>query len=303
VPLQDEERTIESLLRSLTLQTRPPDEIVLVDAGSRDGTFARVAAFSARLPVQVVAAGRVYPGLARNVGVTAAKHDWLALTDGGVVPDASWLAGLAERAGPDVDVVYGSYEPVCDSYFTECAAIAYVSPRDASGTRGPSVASCLLRREAFNRAGGFPPFRAAEDLIFFRRLSETPARVSVAPEAVVRWQIAGNVGATFRRFESYSYHNLVAGWARHWHAGTARLYAGLVVVVAGASLLGGIWASAIVPVFFVARAGKAAYLKRASFDFRTTAVSRVLGAAFVLAILDLATLVGFLRWLLTRALR
>ena len=64
-----------------------------------------------------------------------------------------------------------------------------------------------------------------------------------------------------------------------------------------------IWASAIVPVFFVARAGKAAYLKRASFDFRTTAVSRVLGAAFVLAILDLATLVGFLRWLLTRALR
>ena len=205
------------------------------------------------------------------------KHEWIAFTDGGVVLDASWLAGLAQCAGPGIDVVDGNYEPVCDNYFRECAAIAYVSEKDRTGTRGPSLASCLVRRDAFTRAGGFPPFRAAEDLIFIHRLSQGGAGTAFAPNAIVRWQIAGGVAATFRRFESYSYHNLVAGWGRHWHAGTAKLYAGLAVVIIGANLLGGGgWVVPILLAFFVARAGKLRHRKRRSFDFQALAPQRVL---------------------------
>jgi hypothetical protein len=221
-----------------------------------------------------------------------------------VVVDASWLAGLVERADPSIDVVYGNYEPVCDSFFRECAAIAYVSARDESATRGPSLASCLVRRDAFTRAGGFPPFRAAEDLIFIQRLIESGARAAFAPQASVRWQIAGSVPATFRRFASYSYHNLVAGWGRHWHAGTARLYVALGIVILGASLFGGAaWIAPIVVAFFVARAGKYACRKRKSFDFRTLAPQRILGAAGILMVVDLATLVGFTRWITARGPR
>jgi len=303
VPLQDEEQTIADLLRSIAAQTRPPDEVMLVDAGSRDETLARAATLGGQLPIRVIAAGRVYPGLARNAGVNAATHAWIALTDGGVVLDDDWLARLAEHAGPDTDVVYGRYEPVCDSYFRECAAIAYVPERNATGTRGPSVASCLLRREMFVRAGGFPAFRAAEDLIFIQRLAETSARAAYAPEAVVRWQIADGVRATFRRFESYSYHNLLAGWGARWHLGLARLYAGLAIAVGGFAFSVGAWAPLIVPAFFVARACKSAYRKRTSFSFRTLAVARVLGAAGVLIVIDLATLVGFCRWLIGKEAR
>ena len=176
VPLQDEESTIESLLSSIAAQTLTPNEIVLVDAGCRDATFSRATALGVDLPLQVVPAGRVYPGVARNAGVEASTHEWIAFTDGGVVVDTSWLAGLAARADPSVDVVYGNYEPVCDSYFTECAAIAYISAKNESGTRGASLASCLIRREVVIRAGGFPPFRAAEDLIFIQRLCDVGAR-------------------------------------------------------------------------------------------------------------------------------
>jgi GT2 family glycosyltransferase len=246
----------------------------------------------------------VYPGVARNVGVGLANREWIAFTDGGVAPDAGWLAALAENIEPGIDVVYGSYEPVCDSYFRESAAIAYIQGRDASGTRGPSVASCLVRREAFTRVGGFPPFRAAEDLIFIRRLADAGARTAFAPRAIVRWQIAGSAAATFRRFASYSYHNLIAGWGRHWHAGSARLYAGLCVVIVAASLLGAAaWTLPILVAFFVARAGKAAYRKRQSFDFQTLAPQRILGAAGILVLIDLATFVGFARWIIARGFR
>lgn len=301
MPLQDEEKTVESLLRSIAAQSLPPDEVVLVDAGSRDGTVARAMAVSVPAPVRVVACDRLYPGLARNAGVAAAQCAWIAFTDAGVVLDEDWLAELASQAGPGVDVVYGGLEPMCDSFFRQCAAIAYISPRDRSGTRGPSVASCLMRREAFSRAGGFPPFRAAEDLIFIERLAGQGARVSFAPNARVEWQIAGDSVSTFRRFATYSYHNLIAGWGRHWHAGTARLYAGLSLAFVAALLLGGGgWAFLLLPGFFLARAFKSAWLKRASFQFPTLTPARILGTAGVLAVIDAATALGVARWLLAR---
>jgi glycosyltransferase involved in cell wall biosynthesis len=300
VPLQDEEHTIEDLLRSLAAQTHPADEIVLVDAGSRDKTVSRAMGFAEDLPIQVVATGRVHPGVARNTGVTAAKEDWIAFTDAGVVLDAGWLAALALRAA-NTDVVYGNYEPLCDSYFRQCAAIAYVSAKDETGTRGPSIASCLIRREAFRNAGGFPSFRAAEDLVFIHRLAEVGARAAFAPNAIVRWQIAGTATATFKRFATYSYHNLVAGWWRHWHLGTARLYVGLTVVVVAVAYLGAVgWILPVLVSFFAARALKAAFRKRNSFEFNSLAAHLIGGAAAILVVIDFATLVGFLRWVTAR---
>lgn len=301
VPLQDEEQTVEGLLRSIAAQRLPPDEVVLVDAGSLDATVARAMAASVPTPVRFVAGGRVYPGVARNAGVAAAQCAWIAFTDAGVILDENWLAELASQAGSGVDVVYGDFEPACDTSFRRCAAIAYVPPRDRSGMRGPSVASCLMRREAFYRAGGFPPFRAAEDLIFIERLAESGACARFAPNARIEWQIAGDTASTFSRFLVYSYHNLIAGWGRRWHMGTAKLYAALslamvLIVLRG----GGRWALLLLPAFFLARALKAAWLKQASFDFPTLTPARILGAAGVLAVIDAATALGVVRWLVAR---
>jgi len=299
IPLQDEEQTIESLLRSLAAQTLQPREIILVDAGSHDETVRRALAVGEGLPIRIVSAGRVYPGVARNAGVQDSTQDWIAFTDGGVVTDVGWLAGLVERAKPGTDVVFGNYEPVCDTRFKECSAIAYVSARNRDGMREPFVASCLVRRSAFDRAGGFPAFRAAEDLIFIRRLSESGAQATSAPTALVRWQIAGSVATTFKRFASYSFHNLVAGWAQHWHAGTVRLYLALTaVLVVAVRFAGGAWAAPAALAFFLVRAVKAAYQKRRSFDFRTTTPMRIVGTAGILVLIDLATLVGFIRWII-----
>src|SRR6266496_3490629 len=48
IPVRDEERSLESLLESIAGQTLPPDEIVFVDGGSRDGTVEKIAAASRR---------------------------------------------------------------------------------------------------------------------------------------------------------------------------------------------------------------------------------------------------------------
>ena len=46
VPFRDEARLLPSLLDSLAGQTRPPESLLLVDDGSRDGSHALAAAFA-----------------------------------------------------------------------------------------------------------------------------------------------------------------------------------------------------------------------------------------------------------------
>jgi glycosyltransferase involved in cell wall biosynthesis len=298
VPLQDEEATVASLLLSIASQTRPPEEAIFVDAGSTDRTAALVTGFAAPFPLRVLTIGRVFPGVARNAGVAQASQQWIAFTDGGIRLDARWLEGLAAVTATDVDAVFGSIEPVCDTFFKTCAAVAYVPGRDQHGTRGMSIASVAIRRSVFEAIGGFAPFRASEDLIFIEKLTRQ-YRVGHAPDARVHWEIAGGWSSTYRRFAEYSWHNLEARRGRFWHLGVARLYVGLFLAVGLAALTGlRPWAPFLIPAFFLARALKAAWQKRGSFPFETLHPGRVACAAGVLAAIDAATLEGSTLWIL-----
>jgi glycosyltransferase involved in cell wall biosynthesis len=272
---------------------------VVVDAGSTDGTAALVSAAEAPIPLRLVRAGALFPGLARNAGVEAAAHPWLAFTDGGAQAVPAWLHELLAAAEDgQADVVFGSFDPVCDSFFRRCAALAYVPPPGPNGIRGPSVASMALKREVFAQTGGFPPFRAAEDLIFLERVSALPVRIAYAPGAVVRWELAPDARRTFRRFALYSEHNLRAGRGRYWHLGVLRHYAAMVALGAAVGLAGGgAWALAVYPLWQTARAARSAWGKRRAFSFRTLDPRHVLGAAALLCLIDLATFVGFVRWM------
>jgi glycosyltransferase involved in cell wall biosynthesis len=239
VPARDEQDSIVPLLDSLLQQTWPAAEIVIVDAGSLDRTAQMVREYSreygaAAVPIRLLTLGPAYPGIARNAGVEAAVSSHIAFTDAGIRVDRQWLERLCaplqqahQESAPPPDVVFGSYEPVVATFFAQCAATAYVparSPDKGKEIRGPSIASCLLRKSVFEAAGGFPPYRAAEDLMFLDRIRDQDWTTSYAPHAIARWEMATGWWSTFRRFRLYSYHNLVAGRGRYWHRGVARWY-------------------------------------------------------------------------------
>jgi GT2 family glycosyltransferase len=243
VPMRDEVGSLRSLIDSIRRQSRAPDEVVLVDGGSTDGTVALATELVGSEPLyRVVEAGQATPGRGRNVGIEAASHEWIALTDCGIVLEPEWLAELevVARDAPSAGVVWGSYEPTVRTFLDSCAALAYVAPRRATpagAARGPSVASCLLRREAWAAAAGFPDLRAAEDLVFIERLAAAGVEAAWAPGAVAWWSLPSTLGATFRRFRSYSRHNVLAGRQADWHYGVARIYVAAVAVALAALVL------------------------------------------------------------------
>jgi glycosyltransferase involved in cell wall biosynthesis len=304
VPVRDEESSIGALIESISRQTRPPDEVILVDGGSTDRTFELAAELTVDDPrYRVVRAGVATPGRGRNVGISKAAHDWIALTDAGIRLDASWLERLAvvAESDPSIRVVYGDYEPLRETFFEECAALAYVAvkvQRAGGRMRGPSIASALIHREVWEAVGGFPDLRAAEDLVFIEQIDRRNFNVGWAPGAIVAWRLQPSLGRTYRRFALYSKHNAWAGRQRDWHYGIARQYfLSLPFVILafahsflwlGAPILGAL--ARVAKMIWVRREGRGLIWLLKPIQFA--------GVGVILAAIDLATFVGWIqaRW-------
>jgi glycosyltransferase involved in cell wall biosynthesis len=225
-PVKNESGTIERLLFSLAAQTVRPDEVILVDGGSTDGTadLAEEWARQHRLTswVRVLRLDEATPGKGRNAGVEAARNEWIAFTDAGIRVEPFWLERLTEvvRKHEAMDVVYGSYEPVTDNWVEACSAVAYVEPkqeRAGEPMRGPFIASSLMRRCVWQAVGGFPDYRAAENLVFMEAVARNQFAIGWAPRATVWWDLQPTLGGTFRHVAMHARHSAQAGQARRYH--------------------------------------------------------------------------------------
>ena len=192
IPVFNESKTINILIQSINDQCVQPVKIIIVDGGSTDDTVSRIRNISNNdQRFALIEAGRAMPGKGRNIGVAHAKTEWIAFTDAGIKLDKSWLKELVnvskENAGSSI--IYGSYAPQINSFFEKCAAITYVPGLTPGKIRGKSIVSCLLKKEVWEKAGGFPDLRATEDLIFMERAEQAGYNYSFAPKANAFWEL------------------------------------------------------------------------------------------------------------------
>lgn len=303
IPVKNEEANVPRLMNSISVQTRPPDEVVFVDAGSTDGTVQAIerckpSAFEVRL----ISLPDAYPGTARNAGVRASRYDVIAFTDGGIELDNDWLRQLVSTVGDgsSCDGVYGTYAPRADTLFKQCLSLATISPPVLLGekkTRPPSIASALLKKSVWQKAGPFPDFRAAEDKIFMERVGEMGFAIRYNPEALVTWEIPKSAAGAFNKFYQYSYHDLKAGRAADWHLGVLRMYVVFLAFIFLAVLISPFFA--LIPLLaFAARAARRVFINRKEKYFRLARLPAYLAlTAFILAMADIAMFLGWGRYL------
>ena len=309
IPVRDETATIAPLLDSLLNQTQPPDEIVVVDGGSVDDTRAIVQEYAgAQRSIRLICDSNAFPGRGRNLGAASASNEWLAFTDAGVVPAKDWLACLSEPLArdPSVDVVYGGWEPITDTFFKECAAIAYAQVPSKQSHRSfieaRAVFSSIVRRSVWQKVEGFPEdLRSAEDIVFIKRIDDCGFRIAYAPQATVRWNMASSWRRTYSRFVTYSRHNMRAGLWKRWQARMFFRYLVLLLCSIAAIALTNWWPIIVPGLFsmmFVARAVIAIRRNRDTYpaSILRNAV-RLITICLLLIMIDGATLIGVLWWL------
>ncbi|MEO0562778.1 MAG: glycosyltransferase, partial [Chloroflexota bacterium] len=180
----------------------------IVDGGSTDNTVAIMKGYTDVLPLRVIVAKGANISEGRNRAAAAATGDVLAITDAGVSLPDDWLAHItAPFDGDDPpDVVSGFFRPDPHTAF-EAAMGATVLPLvdDINPeTFLPSSRSVAVRRDAFNRVGGYPEWLDyCEDLIFDLRL-KADARFAFAPAACVDFRPRGSLRAFFKQYYLYA---------------------------------------------------------------------------------------------------
>ena len=306
IPLRDERATIATMVGVLTTDEPLATRILLVDAGSTDGTV-QIAQDLARTHdlVDVIEVGAVWPGRARNIGVAASSTQWVLLLDAGVDVGPELVGSLitARDRQPHARMIIGSYACLSTPRWRSAVIIATKPPRsECDGHRGRyDFMPCLIERDFFCELGGFHDWRAGEDLDFVRRARSKANTVICTSNARIVWEMAPTRSAMIRKWLTYSFHNARNGTS--WHRpvlGYAVLGLGLA---AAAYPLVGWWALSALLVPHLARTIVRYHRHCCGEDDEVRGGALVFSQALAASLLaDIATLVGVLRWRVVRGI-
>ena len=184
IPLYNKRNTVMRALNSVFVQTIQPEEIIVVNDGSTDGSEQIVAELNHPM-VKLVHQLNEGVSSARNKGIKEAKGDWIAFLDA----DDEWLTSFLEKIS-DLHSEYVEALILATNYFTKLNALETKEVhkdnvtfegetgllnnyfRIAANSFPPLWSSAIvIKREALIRTGGFPQnIYAGEDLLTWAKL-------------------------------------------------------------------------------------------------------------------------------------
>lgn len=238
----NERESLPELLNSLEHQERPPDEVVIVDGGSTDGTLKLLQSYRGPLPLKLFELPGGNIALGRNAAIRAATGEVIASTDAGVWLDPMWLLELLRPFEQEetVSAVAGFFRPDPRSAF-EVAMGATVLPTSEEITPEtflPSSRSVAYRKSLWESVGGYPEWLDyCEDLIFDLNVRRQGVSFAWAPQAVAYFRPRQDFRAFFRQYYRYARGDGKANLWLQRHLIRYGAYAcGLLVLVLGYAL-------------------------------------------------------------------
>jgi glycosyltransferase involved in cell wall biosynthesis len=191
--VHNEKATIVAFIDSLLKQSTRPEEIIIVDGASTDGTREILEDYAKRGDIVMISEDcNIAEG--RNLGIGKASNKLIAVTDAGCIVSESWLGNILAcfKQDPKPEVVAGNFRFICHTTFEEAVTLATFPP-DRDNTEAaryyPSSRSLAFRKSAWEKAKGYPEWLfVAEDTLFNIRLRQLGCHFVFAKDAIVRWR-------------------------------------------------------------------------------------------------------------------
>lgn len=270
IPCHDEEASIAACLDACLDQTRVPDEIVVVDDGSRDRSAEILAGYGDRIRVVTLPAASGTKSRAQEQGLGHVTGDVFVATDGDSMLDRHCVERMLPHfADPEVVAVCGYVRSLRHNWLTACRELEYLFDQDVlkriqAGVNAIAIipgCAGAFRTEFFRRHVGFDHDTLTEDRDFTMKIHRSGMRIAYARDAVVYTQDPTTLGAFIgqtRRWYGGAWQNLRKHHGRPGHdAPMGRfLLLPLLALVLGPALwtvpLWGGWPGAVACVLSVA---------------------------------------------------
>lgn len=177
IPVFNQAHFLASAIESVSIQTRPADEIIVVDDGSTDDPAAVVSQFQ---NVKLVRQENRGLSGARNTGLRNLKSDYVVFLDSDdrLLPKALEMGLICMTAQPNCAFVYGGHRltsgdgrRISPDSFHRIEGDAHLALL-SRGNKIVSIASVLFRCDLIRAEGGFDErLRRCEDYDLFLRLA------------------------------------------------------------------------------------------------------------------------------------
>ena len=219
VPVYNRPDEVAELLESLTLQTFKDFEVIIVEDGSQNPCEAVCKQYEKLLDIKYFIKENSGPGQSRNYGAAHSTDEYLLILDSDVVLPAGYLAAIEKELCREPVDAFGGPDCAHDSFTDTQKAISYsmTSFFTTGGIRGgkkkldkfyPRSFNMGIRRDVYERLGGFSKMRFGEDIDFSIRIFKAGYSCRLFPEAWV-WH---KRRTDFRKF-----------WRQVYNSGIARI--------------------------------------------------------------------------------
>jgi Glycosyl transferase family 2 len=185
--------SIVEAVESVLAQTRPADEIVIVDDGSPDDLEAALGGLTDRVRIVRKPNGGI--SSAMNAATAAARFEWVVQLDqdDAFLPNRIEAIAAAIEADPEADIV--ATDAVVEFAGEPVTALSAVNPFRVEGQRLAIIGGCFflwpaVRKPRLEAIGGYDEsFAVMQDWECFIRLVLDGARVAFVPEPLYRWRL------------------------------------------------------------------------------------------------------------------
>lgn len=201
----NEENSVKKLLDSIKLQTKKPDEIVIVDGGSKDKTIEKIREYK---NTKLVISKGASIAKGRNIATKNSSNEIIVMTDAGCIAYKNWIKEITKPfERKETDVVAGFYEMIGKTNFQKALKpFLGIMPENFKDDFLPSTRSIAFRKNVWKKVHGFSEKfdRAGEDTDFDSKIIQNNFLIVRNKKAIVKWEVPDNLKDACLKFFYYA---------------------------------------------------------------------------------------------------